>query len=1326
MRRLITYKTQPDYPKPEEKIEQASTYLAYIDLWQRDITTIEDSSIREVALNIPDTTTRTKTIWQLKLKKFDTLAKEVKETVELPEDLNSPKWKDLIDRVWGKFQRDRQTLQVYMNACAKLCSSSGNEASGMGYQRLENLLYRVEIYNPSQNNNEANTKNSTDSKATFKWSRDNGSVVSAIEKIEGNIITIRKSNQDAWMSSRTGQWLEITNDEMELKGKLGVMVLLKRAFDAKIEFDDLQIVNGPIPNDFTTTKVRLWNHEVKNAPQGAIPITDDWIELETGIKVKFDKNSVYETGDYWLIPARSATNDIEWPNDQADKKIRKPLPQHRQGIQHNYCLLALVTVNEQGEFGQEKSEQDESEPKKLRDLRVIFPPLMRCLDTAGGAISGTLEVQSGLYVTSKYDKNEKRYITGKLGVGTKEPLARLHIQSPTAILAEEKISTQREKVTGIGETFERLRVGDAIIIRDSSGKIQTRIVTSLSSNSEGKSLEINSPFDSDLKDVNFEYQSASDRTLDIVRVVDRDRTTQLIVNAEGKVGIGTSEPTNRLDVAGGVAIGQAYAGKTKAPDNGLLVDGTVIIGSPLPSDTTNFKLYVNGDIKGNSITASSGVFRSSEGANNLTFKTGDTTRISVEKISGNVGIGIDPDSDAKLNIEGSLKLTNNQQTATVNFTKDNWLQFTSTKLTGYSFDQPLKAQQGIVTNHIENYNNQSLILRTNNQQRIAIAHDTGNVGIGIVPDANAKLNIEGSLKLTNNQQAATVNFTSNNWLQFTANKLTGYSFDQPLKAQQGIVTNRIENDSNQNLILQTNKQQRIAIAHDTGNVGIGLQPDGDAKLNIGGSLKLTNNQQSATVNFTKDNWLQFAATKLTGYSFDQTLKAQQGVITNHIENDNNQRLILRTNNQERIAIAHDTDHVQITGHVGIGLNPDGDAKLNIGGSLKLTNNQQTATISFTKDDWLQFSSTELTGYSFDRELKAQQGVVTNHIQNYDNQSLILRTNSQDRIAIDPETGNVGIGVDSDEDAKLNLGGVLKLTNNDNDQKAAVSFQINRTNSDNWLQFTATNLKGYSFDGAMQIGYNEFNQTAILAVKEKVGIGTQNPAQKLHINGGILRISQEENAKQYLEIGQQNSSQCEFNTTYSQYYFNKPIIINDRLEIKTAEQRLATIFYENGSVKIGGDIPLNNAQDNFKLYVNGQLYTKKIDVNDIKSETVKSLKVQSNGFYQISSRVLKENINSLSSQEVAAILSSLNPVKFIYAEDESKTPHAGFIAEDTPDLLTANDKQAIKVVDIVAVLTKVVQDNRKTLGDLVKLVKRQQAEIANLTQKIKILEEKTDQ
>ncbi|MFA6198730.1 MAG: tail fiber domain-containing protein [Patescibacteria group bacterium] len=56
----------------------------------------------------------------------------------------------------------------------------------------------------------------------------------------------------------------------------------------------------------------------------------------------------------------------------------------------------------------------------------------------------------------------------------------------------------------------------------------------------------------------------------------------LIVNG-GNVGIGTTAPTNLLDVAGGVKIGANYAGiGTTAPQNGMLVEGSVGIGTSIP------------------------------------------------------------------------------------------------------------------------------------------------------------------------------------------------------------------------------------------------------------------------------------------------------------------------------------------------------------------------------------------------------------------------------------------------------------------------------------------------------------------------------------------------------------------------------------------------------------------------------------------------------------------------------------------------------------------------------------------------------------------------
>lgn len=45
---------------------KAGVYVVYLDVWERQITHLEDHEIKEVALGGVDTATRTKIIWQVK------------------------------------------------------------------------------------------------------------------------------------------------------------------------------------------------------------------------------------------------------------------------------------------------------------------------------------------------------------------------------------------------------------------------------------------------------------------------------------------------------------------------------------------------------------------------------------------------------------------------------------------------------------------------------------------------------------------------------------------------------------------------------------------------------------------------------------------------------------------------------------------------------------------------------------------------------------------------------------------------------------------------------------------------------------------------------------------------------------------------------------------------------------------------------------------------------------------------------------------------------------------------------------------------------------
>ena len=82
----------------------------------------------------------------------------------------------------------------------------------------------------------------------------------------------------------------------------------------------------------------------------------------------------------------------------------------------------------------------------------------------------------------------------------------------------------------------------------------------------------------------------------------------------------------------------------------------------------------------------------------------------------------------------------------------------------------------------------------------------------------------------------------------------------------------------------------------------------------------------------------------------------------------------------------------------------------------------------------------------------------------------------------------------------------------------------------------------------------------------------------------------------------------------------------------------------------------------------------------------------------SSRKLKENIQCLSSDEAVEALFKLNPVKYNFKTDKTDQ-YLGFIAEDAPELVATKDRKGMNPMDVVAVLTKVVQEQQKTIAEL---------------------------
>ena len=97
----------------------------------------------------------------------------------------------------------------------------------------------------------------------------------------------------------------------------------------------------------------------------------------------------------------------------------------------------------------------------------------------------------------------------------------------------------------------------------------------------------------------------------------------------------------------------------------------------------------------------------------------------------------------------------------------------------------------------------------------------------------------------------------------------------------------------------------------------------------------------------------------------------------------------------------------------------------------------------------------------------------------------------------------------------------------------------------------------------------------------------------------------------------------------------------------------------------------------------------------------------------SSRDLKENIEYLSAAKAMLAFNELQPVVFNYRTNSAER-HVGFIAEDVPAIIASSDRKGLSPMDVVALLTKVVQEQQK-------LIQGQQQTVDSLSQRIEVLE-----
>ena len=294
-------------------------YLAYLDTWDRVMTAADDPNLIDPALGGSDTSVRLQVVWRVRLLTLE-----------------------------GGIDDRPERLLADTYARRKLPGMRARVDPKQGYAGSENHLYRVEIHRAGVSRD-----------ASFKWSRDNGSVVAAVTAFDGDRIVVRPG--DAETRFEAGTWAEPADEITAMCERVPPLIRIEATDDGR------RLTTSPawpLETERPLRRtIRRWDHGEQGRPDagGGVPVDERrWIDLEDGIQVSFDGGGEYRSGDSWVFPARPAEGGIEWPGDPGEPSWIPP-----DGVAHHRAPLALLDIDRDGAL------------RVAKDLRRAFEPLSR-------------------------------------------------------------------------------------------------------------------------------------------------------------------------------------------------------------------------------------------------------------------------------------------------------------------------------------------------------------------------------------------------------------------------------------------------------------------------------------------------------------------------------------------------------------------------------------------------------------------------------------------------------------------------------------------------------------------------------------------------------------------------------------------------------------------------------------------------------------------------------------------------------------------------------------------------------------------------------------
>ena len=184
---------------------------------------------------------------------------------------------------------------------------------------------------------------------------------------------------------------------------------------------------------------------------------------------------------------------------------------------------------------------------------------------------------------------------------------------------------------------------------------------------------------------------------------------------------------------------------------------------------------------------------------------------------------------------------------------------------------------------------------------------------------------------------------------------------------------------------------------------------------------------------------------------------------------------------------------------------------------------------------------------------------------------------------------------------------------------------------------------------------------------RVGIKTSTPARDLTVANpvsSIIRMEQSASPFQAWDIVANNNNFYVRDVNHEQ----NPFII------------LASAPYNSLVIDASGRIGLGVASPSYQIHHSS------------------GARLDAGVWVDASSRSFKQDIQPLGRDAAFDALQALQPVTFAYKTNPTDT-HVGFIAEDVPALVATPDRTGLAPMDVVGVLTKIVQEQQKTIAEM---------------------------